>query len=660
MNIIFNKITIENFKGVVGKREITFNPRKTMILGANHTGKTTTADAAHWVLFGKNSEGKADFGITPKDADGNLILHLDNSVTLDMTANGTEYTVQRVRKEKWTKPRGQAEEVLSGYTTYYFVNGEKYTEKDYKAFIDGLISESLFRAITNPEYFPTLKPEDQRKLLVKMVGEKSNAEIAQGDTEFEAMLNAIGGQDLKAYRQQLSYRMKEVKKAMEDIPGRISERKAEIASIQAEGCDYAAMETRIKEIDAEIQENQAKMQDCSLTLNETFSAKANLRKEIAELRNEQYKIEKRCYDANTEEERRLQSDISNAKTKVNTIKSRIQSEEYSMRVHNQSAEEMERRKANFRKEWQECEAMEFVWDTTKEACPTCGQRLPSEDIDKLMEEARERFNTTKANKQDDLDRIAKELKVEAERIDAVKRASEKRLQDLKANLAEVEDKLELLESIKTEHKSFEDDADWQRLGSEIADKETELQRLDEQKDSSAEETMKQLTEANNALSRERNGLVYKFTQREQMEKSEKRIAELTAQQRTLNQQLADLEKQDYTAERFEIATIQDLQDRVNGLFGMVKFNMFKQMINGNREPTCELTLHGTPFKDLSNSEKINAGLDVINAMSQFNSVFAPVIVDNAESITDVLPTQSQQILLIVSRDEQLTVINDDR
>lgn len=173
MNIIFNKITIENFKGVIGKREIAFNPCKTMILGANHTGKTTTADAAHWVLFGKNSQGETNFGITPKDGNGELILHLDNSVTLDMTADGKEYAVQRVRKEKWTKPRGQAEEVLSGYTTYYSVNGEKYTERDFKAFIDGLISESLFRAITNPEYFPSLKPEDQRKLLVKMVGEKS-------------------------------------------------------------------------------------------------------------------------------------------------------------------------------------------------------------------------------------------------------------------------------------------------------------------------------------------------------------------------------------------------------------------------------------------------------------------------------------------------------
>lgn len=86
--------------------------------------------------------------------------------------------------------------------------------------------------------------------------------------------------------------------------------------------------------------------------------------------------------------------------------------------------------------------------------------------------------------------------------------------------------------------------------------------------------------------------------------------------------------------------------------------MFKKLINGNCEPTCELTLHGTPYKDLSNSERINAGLDIINVISRFNDVYAPVIIDNAESVTDVLQTQAQQILLIVSRDEQLTVVNE--
>ena len=84
--------------------------------------------------------------------------------------------------------------------------------------------------------------------------------------------------------------------------------------------------------------------------------------------------------------------------------------------------------------------------------------------------------------------------------------------------------------------------------------------------------------------------------------------------------------------------------------------MFKKLLNGNLEPICECTMHGTPYQDLSNSEKINAGIDIINAICRYNDIYAPMFVDNAESINDVTPTRSQQILLIVSRDKQLTVI----
>lgn len=660
MNIIFNKITIENFKGVLAKREITFSPRKTMLVGANHTGKTTTADAAHWVLFGKNIKGKADFGITPTNERNEPIHRLTTIVTLDLTADNREYSLQRMRIEKWTKPRGQAEEVLNGYTTLYFVNGEKYTEKDYKVFIDGLISENLFRAITNPEYFPSLKLEEQRQFLIKMVGVKSDEEIAAENPEFAAMLKSIEGQDVKKYRQQLSYKMKELKKTMEDIPGRISERKAEVNSLRDDECDYKVAEQRIAAIDKEIQDNQSRMQDCSLVLNKRFEDKANIRKEIDELRNKEREIERRYDDANAENYRNSQSVIRNAESKVNAIKSRIQSEEYSMKMHERSVEDMERRKANFRKEWQECEAMEFVWDTTKETCPTCGQRLPQEDIEKLESDARNRFNTAKADRQDKLDKDARELKAESERIDAVKHSTAKKIAELKTELADAEEELKKVQETTANQilADYRNDADLQKVKNDICAKHEELQKLDEQKDTSADETIKQLTEANNALSRERNGLVYKFTQKEQMERCEKRIQELTEMQRTLNQQLADLEKQDYTAEQFQFAVIQDLQDRVNKLFPTIRFKMFNTLLNGNVEPTCVLTMNGVSYSNLSTSEQIIAGLECIEAMCQFNQSFAPIWVDNSESITSVPQTTSQQILLVVSAGEPLTVVNE--
>lgn len=135
-----------------------------------------------------------------------------------------------------------------------------------------------------------------------------------------------------------------------------------------------------------------------------------------------------------------------------------------------------------------------------------------------------------------------------------------------------------------------------------------------------------------------------------------RIEELSEQMRTLNQQLTELESKDYTANRFENAMIKDLESRVNGLFDLVRFSMFETLLNGSTRPTCVMTMHGVPYNDLSNSEKINAGIDLIKAMSRYNNVYAPIIIDNAESCNHILPTECQQIRLVVSMDEKLTII----
>lgn len=650
MNIIFKKITIENFKGCIGKRDIVFNPRKTMILGANHSGKTTTADAAYWVLFGKNSKGKADFCITPTDENNEPIPHLENTVTLDITADDRGYSLQRLRKEKWGRVKQQTEETLQGYTTLYFVNGEKYTEKDYKIFINGLISENIFRAITNPEYFPSLKPEEQRQLLIKMVGVKSDEEIATENPEFTAMLKSIEGQDVKEYRQQLSYKMKELKKAMEDIPGRISERNKEINDIRAKGYDYTTLANDLEEKNKKLKGNREKIKDSSSLTKEDIEKKTQLRSDIKELKDKQYVIEQQYDDDNekADEEKRALG------KRVEKIKNDIKSAEVRIKEHKKDIENLELRKADFRKEWQKCEEMEFVWDDANENCSTCGQRLPQDDIENLKQEARKRFNERKTKQQDKLDKKAAEIKAEDAKLDAEKRSLEKKIKDLKNDKEEAE----RLEKADVIHKDFKDDENWQALEEKIQSKEKEIKKIDDSKDVDVEANVDRLEKENAELEEECKELIDKLADVKTISNAEKRIQELTEQQRTLNQQLADLEKQDYTAEQFQFAIIQDLQDRVNELFPTIRFKMFNTLLNGNVEPTCVLTMNGVSYPNLSTSEQIIAGLECIEAMCQFNQVFAPIWVDNSESITSVPQTTSQQILLVVSAGRPLTVVNE--
>ena len=251
MEIILKRLEVKNFKGVTDLT-IDFNPTITQIMGANHTGKTTTADAINWVLFGKNSERLTVFGIDPKDEDNNIIHHLDNSVKLEIKADGRDIVLEKVRKETWKKVKGHDEEELTGHTTDCFIDGNKYTAQDYQAEISNLISESLFKAITNPAYFPKLKADDQRELLIRMVGERSVEEVAGENEDFKAIIKELSGTDLKEFRAHLSYKMKELKKSIEAMPSRISENQNWINSAKEQGLNFEAIRKEIADIEKKI------------------------------------------------------------------------------------------------------------------------------------------------------------------------------------------------------------------------------------------------------------------------------------------------------------------------------------------------------------------------------------------------------------------------
>ena len=84
--------------------------------------------------------------------------------------------------------------------------------------------------------------------------------------------------------------------------------------------------------------------------------------------------------------------------------------------------------------------------------------------------------------------------------------------------------------------------------------------------------------------------------------------------------------------------------------------MFRQNINGNKEPYCECYVNNTAYHDgLNSAMKINAGLDIINTLCKIYNCNAPITIDNSESVNDIIPTQSQQIRLYVSKDTSLII-----
>jgi hypothetical protein len=64
-----------------------------------------------------------------------------------------------------------------------------------------------------------------------------------------------------------------------------------------------------------------------------------------------------------------------------------------------------------------------------------------------------------------------------------------------------------------------------------------------------------------------------------------------------------------------------------------------------------------PFGTANNAGKINAGIEIIDALSKHWGVEMPLIVDNAESVTQLLETELQVIKLIVDEKYKELQIN---
>ena len=167
--------------------------------------------------------------------------------------------------------------------------------------------------------------------------------------------------------------------------------------------------------------------------------------------------------------------------------------------------------------------------------------------------------------------------------------------------------------------------------------------------------MSDLREAKSMLNENIQELYKRLAKREQIERADKEIADLEEKRIQNNQALADYEKWEFTALSFQKDRDTKLMERINELFKYVSFSFVSEQLNGGEKLTCVCTVNGTPYPDVNAAGKLNAGLDIINAICQAKGVSAPIFIDNRESVNKIIPTISQVINLVVSTDKVLTI-----
>lgn len=638
------KLSLKNFKGIKEFTLDTNGGKNTNIYGDNGTGKTTIFDAFTWLLFDKDSSNRSKFDIQPLDKQGNVIHMIDTEVEGVLDIDGKTITLKKILREKWVKKRGEAESELKGTETLYYINDVPVKQSEYKAYINELIDESIFKMITNPLYFGlVLKWQDRRKVLLDMVGDVTNEDVISSRNDLKELAFLLNNTDIETLKKSIVARKKKLNDDIKAIPYRIDELNNTIQEF-----DFEALEFRKKFIQTAIDNIEAKLADSSKIDEEVLKDK----KRLYELQSELMMIEQEAKNEVYKEYEQLNKELQNTLIELNTEKSRLAQQEILIENAEEEIERLKKENEELREKWREENKKELTFDENLFVCPVCKRPFEEADIEAKKEEMLKNFNFEKA---ETLKKITAQGKENNRKIEELK----KKISEI--NVEEIQAKIIVLDKrakdIKAKIDNFkpvinlDNNERYKGIKSEIETIENKLskQYINTEKD----ELKKKLVELKKELEQVNSKLAYK----EHNEKAKARIEELKKQERELARQIAELERQEFLAEEFIKAKVELLQSKIDSKFKYVKFKMFDIQVNGGIAETCEPMVNGVPFStNLNSGARINAGLDIINALCDYYNIQAPIFIDNKESITKLIETKSQVISLIVSeRDKKLRV-----
>lgn len=675
MKLKIRSLHMENFKGIKSL-DVNFS-NKTSIKGQNATGKTTIFDAFTWLLFNKNSAGEEKFNVRPLDKDGHRIDNAEIKVVAVLDVDGKEMELSKIQKQNWVKKRGTDTVTLQGNVNSFEIDGYPKSEADFKAYVSGLAqSEDMFKMLTNPQYFSSLKWKDQRDILMRLATDVSDVELAQTDAKYAPLLGELekapSTDDIRA---KFSKALSGWKKKQAEIPVRIDE--AEKSKIDV---DVAEQELAKADLTRRIAECDKKIENAGSTLGDLRSKEMQLQFDmsgIAQTMNRELSNRRSNIDA----------DLCGCKNEMDHFKATISLKEKQIADNAKAIADADAERKKLGEQYNSEKAKAFdetpylfdeskwIFDESTTVCSLCGQKLPADKIEQLKadfeerqtkakEDAKRKLNDSKSDfitqKESNLEEIkaygfAKKNLIEEltkknadlqMEIDSLKKQEQGTLtnkEELCKLLSEIPEEADYSQNeeyvkLKAEHDKIL--ADIAKLESEGADKVvTDLKA--EKADLQA-----QLDEVNKVIAQAANNVAI-----------DDRIETLRDEQKEIGQKVADQEQMLYLLEEFIRFKLNKVSESINSHFKTVNFKLFEMQLNGGMKDCCECTVNGVPYSALNSGHRIVAGLDIIRSLSELYGVSVPIFVDNAESLNEfnVPDMDAQLILLSASADKQLKV-----
>lgn len=660
--VTLKRMALVNFRGHKNL-SVDFS-KETTISGDNRLGKSTIFDAFVWLLFGKDQFDRKDHEIIPI-VDGKRLERVDSEVTAIISVDGREMELKRVLHQKWVRRRGAIEEVYDGCDTQYWVNDVPKKAGEYKTIIDMIIEETIFKLITNTSAFLSLHWTKQREFLLQMAGAVSDDEIAQNNPDFMALLDMVDGKSLADFKIELAARKKKLKTELDTISPKIDQ----TARLMPESRDFAAIEKQIAETDALIEEIDEQLADRAKAIKGQYDEIQAKQKQINDLKIAQLTLVNTCNNesiqrafAANQERNELMNILTDANRKLSEAINKANNDARTLNEYNNKVATQEAEITKLRALWNEENEKEYKAVDGCLICPifntACADPSAIGKHSEAQEKAKAVFFDDKQKKLEEITNIgsakSKELnqmKTEVEVQKNMLNAANKAVDSLRIKVQDLEDKLKVTPETTP--------------ASVVPNSIPEYVKLQEQIEAITASISNEKPVDNSDLQSKKSELVIKRDELKKQLADHDLITRYKGEMEKLKndaynyaQQIADLEKREFMIAKFNKARIDECERRINDMFKIVKFQMFDKTIDGNEFECCIATNKaGVPISTTNTAEQINAGLDIINALSKHYNVSAPIFVDRAESVNRFIDPTTQMIYVRVSKEPVLTISN---
>ena len=611
------------------------------IYGDNASGKTSIYDALTWLLFGKDSAGNGEknIEIKPLDANGEVKDHdALTAVEAVLDVNGEEVTLRRTYKEVWTTKRGSSQATYDGNTSEYYVSGVPCKKNAFQEKVNELVSEDTFRMLTSVSHFADkISWQDRRAVLFRVAGVMDDKQILETSEQFAPLVESMGKLSLEDYKKKMLAEKRKFVGAKTEIPARISECQKTIEDVQ--GLDFTKAKAQVDALQATL--NGISSEILAIEHDNAAEQKrleiGNAQLELSQLENENkaYRNQQAAGNVN----------VHGLNVRITALRKQLESKKRSLESESAYIASLDAKIAASRSEWFSVSGETF----TVGNCPTCGQDLPAEQVNR----AKEQFEADKQV------RLSKILDA-ANTTKATKAMAEERfnngadeISQIEAEIADLQVQIDAAEASRVEPKDMDDyagrkDAIWEKMNQLTG----ELHDMLTASTDVLEKLRDERTEVQAAI-REQMAIVNRESL---LDYSRQRVEELREDARNAAECLEAIEKMLFLIDEYSRYKTRFVEDSINGLFRIARFRLFREQANGGVEDRCDVVHDGVPYISVNNGMKINLGIDIINTLSTAYGVRVPLFVDNAESVTNLEHSNSQIIRLVVSENDKELVV----